>query len=159
MCAWCVLRRVWLCNLMDCSPPGPFVYGISQARILEWVTISSSRGSSRPRNQTWVSCVSCTDRQILYHWAIWEAQHTHTSMSMFNWHFAVQLKLMQHCKSTILLLKKQIKYQLQTKGLICSSSVMSSCGAHCNYFKIISVLELLICCMMRPDSLKTQANF
>ena len=41
---------------MDCSPPGSSVHGISQARILEWVVISFSRGSSRPRDQTWVSC-------------------------------------------------------------------------------------------------------
>ena len=37
---------------LDCSPPGSCVYGISQARILEWVAISSSRGSSRARDQT-----------------------------------------------------------------------------------------------------------
>ena len=38
-----------LCNPMDCSPPGYSVHGICQAGILEWVAISSSRGSSRPR--------------------------------------------------------------------------------------------------------------
>ena len=38
-----------LCDPMDCSPPGSSVHGISQARIVEWVVISSSRGSSRPR--------------------------------------------------------------------------------------------------------------
>ena len=37
-----------LCNPMDCSPPGSSVHGILQARILEWVAISSSRGSSPP---------------------------------------------------------------------------------------------------------------
>ena len=37
---------------MDCSPPGSSVHGISQARILEWVAISFSRGSSRPRDRT-----------------------------------------------------------------------------------------------------------
>ena len=37
---------------MDCSPPGSSVHGISQARILEWVAISFSRGSSQPRDQT-----------------------------------------------------------------------------------------------------------
>ena len=47
-----------LCNPMDCSPPGPSVHGISQARILEWVAISFSRGSSRPRDRTHISCVS-----------------------------------------------------------------------------------------------------
>ena len=42
----CVLGRVQLCDLMDCSPPGPSVHGISQARILERVAISFFRGSS-----------------------------------------------------------------------------------------------------------------
>ena len=39
-----------LCDPMDCSPPGFSVHGILQARILEWVAISFSRGSSRPRD-------------------------------------------------------------------------------------------------------------
>ena len=39
-----------LCHPMDCSPPGSSIYGIFQARILEWAAISYSRGSSRPRN-------------------------------------------------------------------------------------------------------------
>ena len=38
-----------LCHPMDCSPPGSSVHGIPQARILEWVAISSSRASSRPQ--------------------------------------------------------------------------------------------------------------
>ena len=46
-----------LCSHMDCSPPGSSVRGISQARILDWVAMSSCRGSSWPRNWT---CVSCT---------------------------------------------------------------------------------------------------
>ena len=41
-----------LCHLMDCSPPGSFAHGILQARILEWIAISSSRGSSWPWDQT-----------------------------------------------------------------------------------------------------------
>ena len=40
---------------MDCSPPGSFIHGVLQARILEWVAIPFSRGSSWPRDQTWVS--------------------------------------------------------------------------------------------------------
>ena len=52
-----------LCNLFDCSPPGPFVHGISQARILEWVAISFSRGSSQPRDQT-LCLLHC--RRIIY---------------------------------------------------------------------------------------------
>ena len=48
---------------MDCSPRGSSVRGISQARILQWVAISSSRGSSEPRDGNQVSCIG---RQILY---------------------------------------------------------------------------------------------
>ena len=51
-----------LCNPMDCSPSGSSVRGISQVRILEWVVISFSRGSSQPTDQT---CVSCIGRQII----------------------------------------------------------------------------------------------
>ena len=57
-----------LCYPMDCSPPGSSVHGIFQARILEWVAIAYSEGSSLPRDQTWVSCISCIDRQIRDHW-------------------------------------------------------------------------------------------
>ena len=55
---------------MDCSPPGSSVHGILQTRILEWAVIYFSRGSSRPRDQTHISCIG---RQILYHRATWEA--------------------------------------------------------------------------------------
>ena len=55
-----------LCEPVDCTPPGSSVRGILQARILEWVAISSSRGSSRPRDRTRVTCVSCIDRWVLY---------------------------------------------------------------------------------------------
>ena len=58
---------------MDCSPPGSSVRGILQARILEWVAMPSSRGSSRPRDQTRVSFISCVGKQILYCWATGEA--------------------------------------------------------------------------------------
>ena len=62
-----------LCNPVDCSQPGSSVHGIFQRRILEWVVISYSRGCSRPRDWSQVSCVSCIGWQILYHWAPWEA--------------------------------------------------------------------------------------
>ena len=47
-----------LCDPMDYNLPGSSVHGILQARILEWVAISSSRGSSWPRDRTWVSCIA-----------------------------------------------------------------------------------------------------
>ena len=57
-----------LCKLdMDCSPPGSSVHGILQARILEWVAIPFSRGSSQCRNQTLVSFIAGRFFTILSH--------------------------------------------------------------------------------------------
>ena len=47
-----------LCDPTDCSSPGSSVHGILQARILEWVAIPFSRGSSQPRDQTQASCIA-----------------------------------------------------------------------------------------------------
>ena len=59
--------RLVLCNPMDYSPPDSSVHGIILARILVWFAISSSKGSSRPRDQTSISYISCIGRQVLYH--------------------------------------------------------------------------------------------
>ena len=56
-----------LCDPMDHSPLVSSVHGILQARILEWVAVPSSRGSSRPKDGTQVFYVSCIGRQFLYH--------------------------------------------------------------------------------------------
>ena len=57
-----------LCDPLECLLPDSTILGILQARTLEWVVISSSRGSSQPRDQTQVSCISWISRWILYHW-------------------------------------------------------------------------------------------
>ena len=56
-----------LCNPMDCSLLGSSVHGILQARVLEWVAISYSRGSSQPRDRTHITYVSCIGSLCLYH--------------------------------------------------------------------------------------------
>ena len=56
---------------MDCSPPGSSVLGILQTRILEWDPVP--RGSSIPRDETWVFCISYTAGGFLTHWATREA--------------------------------------------------------------------------------------
>ena len=66
-----------LCDPMACSLPVFSVHRILQARILEWVAISFSRGSSWPRDQT---CISCIGKWILYQWSTWEA---HTCLYTF----------------------------------------------------------------------------
>ena len=76
----CVLSRfsrVRLCDSVACSPPGSCVHGALQARIPEWVAVPSSRGSSRPRDQTRVSYISCIGRDGFFTtYATWEAQLT-----------------------------------------------------------------------------------
>ena len=62
-----------LCKPMNCSPSDASVHVISQARTLEQVAISFSRGSSRPRDQTHVTCVSCIEGRFFTLWAIREA--------------------------------------------------------------------------------------
>ena len=56
------------------APPGSPVHGISQARILEWVAISFSRGSFQSRTQTHISCISYIGRGFFITIATWEAQ-------------------------------------------------------------------------------------
>ena len=106
-----LLSRVRLfCGPMDYSAPGFSVHRISQARILEWVAISFSRGASRP----WVwTCISCIGRQILYLWAILELTHprypnigTHQNELLFYFCFTLPLDCKQsglsvHCMAGI----------------------------------------------------------
>ena len=70
-----------LCDPRDCSPPGPSVRGILQARILEWVAIPFSRGSSWPRVRTWVSCITGRFFTVC---ATREAHHGTPQISPFN---------------------------------------------------------------------------
>ena len=69
VCVFCHQSCLTLCDHLDCSPPRT-VHETIQARILEWVAICFSRGSSRPRDQTRIFCLG---GQILYYWATWEA--------------------------------------------------------------------------------------
>ena len=74
-------------SLTLCSPSGSSVYGSLQARILEWVAMPSPRGSSWPRNRTRVSSGSCIGRQMLCHWATWEAHLPHPKRrNTTKWH-------------------------------------------------------------------------
>ena len=66
-------------DLVNYSPPGSTVHGILQARILEWVMMPSSRGSSRCRGDR--TRVSCIDRRVLYHWVTKEATIAHDTLN------------------------------------------------------------------------------
>ena len=69
----CAQSCLALCNRMDYSPPGSSVHGVSQARILELVAISSFRGSSQSNDGIRISCISCIGKRILHHYTTWEA--------------------------------------------------------------------------------------
>ena len=77
-CVMCLVAQSYLALLQPHGlwPPGSSVPRIFQGRILEWVTIFSSRGSSWPRDWTWVSCASCIAGRFLTYWAIREALKT-----------------------------------------------------------------------------------
>ena len=67
MCAKLFQLYLTLCNPMDCILSGSSVHGILQARILDWIAMLTSRGSSQPKDGPCFSYVSCISRQVLYH--------------------------------------------------------------------------------------------
>ena len=91
-----------LCGPMDCSPPGSFGHGLFQARILERVAISSSRGSSWPKDQTRGSCVFCIGRRVPYQWA------TKCQRQTSNPHLSPKLRFLQGCYHWPLLAKMSV---------------------------------------------------
>ena len=66
----CAQSCLTLCDPMGWSPPGSSVHSILQVGILEWVAMTSSRGSSQPRD--WIR-VSCIAGRFFTHWVTWEA--------------------------------------------------------------------------------------
>ena len=94
ICLWCILINLLcehsestcmhacsvasvvstLCDPVDCRLPGSSVHGILQERILKWIAVSFSRGSSQPRDQTTISCLA---GGFSYHWAVREVLWTH----------------------------------------------------------------------------------
>ena len=81
----CVFLVAQLCptlsDPMGCSPPGSSVHGDLQARILEWVAMSSSRGSSQPRDQTQVSRIAGG------FFTVWATREAQWAMYLFSWQY------------------------------------------------------------------------
>ena len=103
-----MLGRVWLCghhSAVDWSPPGSSVREILQARILELVAISDTRGSSQPRDRTHISCIG---RQILYHWATWETQAPRLFQLHTTFNFSYACKIFQWPPHTLGIYKVHI---------------------------------------------------
>ena len=101
---------------MDCSPPGSSVHGIPQARILEWVAISSPRVSSQPRHQIHISSVSCISRQVLYQLCHLGSLKSCKKMSMMKKKYLKVCKYVNFC------------FRFRTGCLITTDSGGKMCG-------------------------------
>ena len=113
-----MLSCVQLCDPLDCRPPSSCVHGIFQARILEQVAISYSKGSLWPRDWTQISCVFCFGRCILYHCALWEALLTF---------YECFINFKRLCKWELLLFALCTKYIFIATTLWNSKSIIYFC--------------------------------
>ena len=114
---------------MDCSPPCSCVHGILQARILEWVAIPFSRGSSQPGDPTQVSCTAGRFF-ILYiyiYYIYYIYIHTHTYiytyiyiyiLSIDKWNICICMEFPEETKAVYLYYVITFKYSFLTKGQI-----------------------------------------
>ena len=112
-----------LSDPMDCSPPGSSVCAISQSRMLEWVAISYSRGSSWRRDRTSISGVSCIGRWILYHWAIGKPAGRHSFLCVF---------MVQECTRVPFVLHLLLCQWLMS-SLSCWKAGPVRCCVHCGW--------------------------
>ena len=87
-----------LCDPMDGSPPGSFVHGILQARMLEWVVTSFSRGSSQPRDRTQVSRIAgrfftiwTTRKRVFVYYSRWQCYVLVPEIHRPQWNRVIEL--------------------------------------------------------------------
>ena len=93
VCVYSVAQScLTLCDPMDCRPPDSSVHGISQARMLEWVAMPSSRASFWSRDQPRISCISCISRRFLYHWEALPSPYSPPNFSRFFCWWRIDLR-------------------------------------------------------------------
>ena len=112
---------VQLCYPMDCSPPGPSVHGILQARTLEWVAMPSSRGSSQPRDQPMSLTSPALAGGFFTTSAIWEAL----------------LFIIRFLKITLFIWLRWVFVAARAFSSCSKQGLLSSCGvraSHCSGF-------------------------
>ena len=123
-----------------------------QARILEWVAISSSRGTSQPRDQTHISCISCIGRWILYHWDTWKA---HIDLQVLsNYQQCSEScpcpKTHTHCIHSFIVMVGYIFLRQEEEGLERMrgnnySQIVILCNFHCMSFQELPLSTDLDC--------------
>jgi len=141
---------------MDCSPPGSSVHGIIQARTLEWVGVSFSRGSSPPRDQTHISCLAGrfftteSPGKPIYH-LLSTYIHTHTQSyhlsSVYYLSFTYLLSTLMYRLSVPVACLSTRHVSILCVSLICLSSTLMyhlSVPVACLSTRHVSVLCLCI---------------
>ena len=118
---------------VDCSPPGSSIHGILQTRIMEWVAIAFSRGSSRPRDRTQVSCIA---GGFFTSWATREASTAHDQEKNqprrktgknLNGHFSKE------------------GTQVSTKHMKrCSGPLLQKCQSNCNQLSLTPLRRAIL---------------
>ena len=139
VCAKSLQLRLTLWDPLDCSLPGSSLHGIVQARILEWVAISSSRGSSWPRNRTCTSCIaSCIAGRFFTTSATWEAPGSSYLITILFYLiiFCVCLPPLWNKKLAYSSRHSQKLYKAQTRGT-------RRCSVNVWWMKIVGISQRL----------------
>ena len=140
---------------MDCNLPGSSVHKISQARILEWVAISFSRGSFWPTGRTWISCLAggfFTDEPLGKPWARTMINHYFTNnvgqvSHLFNlisyWLITFILQTEKKAQRGTSLVVQWLRVHLSMQGTWVWSLVWEDCGnyAHDHNYRSLLTLE------------------
>ena len=138
---------------MDCSPPGSSVHGILQARILKWVAISFSRGSSWPGDRTQVSC---TTGRFFTNWATISPSNEYSGLIFLriDWFHLIVARgtlksLLQHHNSKVSILWRlaffmvQFSYLCMTTGKIISLTICTFVSkVMCLLFNMLSMFVM-----------------
>ena len=133
-----------LCILVDCSPPGSSVHGISQARIQDWLAISYSRGSSQPKDGTHVSCISCIGRWVLYNSATWEAQQGINIKFLIVGKLKISFRLKRCCCSVS---KSSLTLQIPWTAAYLSFTISQSLLKFMSIESVMPFNHLILCCL------------
>ena len=141
----CVQSCLTLCISVDCSPSDSSVPGILQARILEWVAISFSRGSSPPRDLSCVSYVSCIGRWVFFFFfktasATWEVLNINNHLKRIIYLYPISFLDQKIGKHIFNFSLGKIQYKTNHMSLFLMSRNRELWGLSVNY-KIIYVVN------------------
>ena len=132
---------------MDCSPPGSSIHGIFQARILEWVAISSLKGSFWSRDPTHVSYISRIGSEILYHWATQKPLNKNMGKSDIVMASLTQIGFLR-CYWAIIIYRKHLNFQavrMSTLVLLWGHLILLIFTLFSSLVQLVIVYRVFVC--------------